>query len=419
MTSDSPNSIENQETIETSLIVPLAWRKQTWEMGRDDGKIGQPSESGHAIQEPQASLDWQQFIAAKVEQLGREEANELIWQAYRTRLNAKLYNANMYHDKLRKQLNRQPYDTKLSSRFTGIALGVVYLVIAVILMFADFPLSKQVITDGFDFINNDFGVYILTVGLCLSSVFIKYFIDEMFYSEETTRWRRAILITVLVFFLSATVVFGVFRNISFSEEQQRETQIGEKTKSGDQASETTGSATTKSGRAGDGTAKDVKARDGADGAETADGTSKGSDKKNLLMSDENWNSLAFILLTLLFPIIGGICFSAGIREIKCWLSERSCLRLEEECQIAERMWFYSERKVAKMREIVGQLQSVEYKKLFIQLYEKTYNHGYERGLEEPTSGDQSNGFYAQCDRVIRRLMTQRLRDTKEIPRPGC
>ena len=187
----------------------------------------------------------------------------------------------------------QEKSTKNFKNFSFL-LGFTYLVIALFLIAADIPLAYKLTGDGFrlEFAN----AILMAVGLALSTIYIKIYYDEFVgapIEEAVTRfknlkdvedsdikkikwsWRRKVVIKTMILLLSIVtiLVLGIYRF-----EFYKKTELG---------------------------------------------NIKSDELQSVLAGD--WTQAAFILVTLLFPIIGGVCASLGISNIQNFVESKKTI----------------------------------------------------------------------------------------------
>lgn len=247
-------------------------------------------------------------------------------------------NQKEYHDLLDKEFKK---DTAKFS-FT---LGVVYLSIAFILILSDIPLALKLTQQGFDLdmdanhpvqalferpwevFQGNWEVFLLAIGIALCSVFVKIYYDEFISRpvdkviEELKRWRGLeaeedrksalqlkrrryrVKTALLVFSILSIALLGVFRFQTVMQIEKEERAIQR-------------------------LSTNMEFEFLEEGESPAAETS---------LPEASWgyhatSLLTFIFITLLFPLIGGICASIGLNTI---FNARALKQAKQEREIAE------------------------------------------------------------------------------------
>lgn len=118
--------------------------------------------------------------------------------------------------------------------------------------------------------------------------------------------------------------------------------------------------------------------------------------------------ICFILITILFPIIGGICLSLGVRNFQNLreISEANKHFKSKNDEYTDSLVKFTE--VSKNKQICEQnLQTIRSENFvddYTNLFYYCYQHGYERGVVEP---DKSLDIYERVEKLRDRLISTR------------
>ena len=249
------------------------------------------------------------------------QAQVEIWEKSSENAEETFQNQKEYHDLLDKEYKKD------TAKFS-LALGIVYLLIAFILILSDIPLALKLTQQGFDLdmdanhpvqalfqrpwevFQGNWEVFLLAIGIALCSVFVKIYYDEFISRpvdkvvDELKRWRGLeseedrndalklrkrryrIKTALLVFSMLSIALLGIFRfqTVIQIEKEKRAIQSVSSNMEFDFLSE--GETPT---------------------AESA--------LPEASMGYHVTSLLTFIFITLLFPMIGGVCASLGLNTI--------------------------------------------------------------------------------------------------------
>lgn len=301
-------------------------------------------------------------------------------------------NARKEFDESRKVLLRRSYHPRQFS----LLLAWIYLVVALILVLADIPLAVKLMEAGF---NLDFGTpgiselmeqpwavikgnwetLIMALGVALSSIFFKVLYDE-FVSGPLSNWatlaqrepdipsgdpgyekdiRKAYRIRAVVKFiifaltLGTIIILGIFRF---------------------QAS-----------------------------------ISKG----DLPVYMANWvTQFAFILITLLFPIVSGVCFSMGLDR---FLNRGEYKRARKSIQwkrdrfgTATERYESTKSQLEKVESYIEWVRSEAFYRKYLDHLLACYAIGYERGQLTPESNMKFQSFFDMIWRMRRKIVSRQV-----------
>jgi hypothetical protein len=387
---------------------PSEYEDQTWHLGWTDGRCGQPAGDNESILRARARLAWQHKISASEAEIGATSAVVNIAQSILGRLRNRLDSAVAEHHKLTSERNDNPQSYSLS-------LWVIYSLAAVCLLAADLPLSLKLVAMGYGVttenpmdarsiddlfihpwyvITHFWEALLLAAGIALAGIFVKYFLDAVVYREEqkTLSWVFAATLSgLLVLFIATTFLLGMFR-----ADVQRQKNITDLTNK-------------------------LSYLEEQRGAKPDPQIDKAITNINTLITGEQGGSrlsvrtISFIALTLLFPIIGGVCFSVGWRKL---VKVRRLRRAGKEMAMAEIAFDaglarYEQARGALESQIKGLERDLttyatadDYAEMLVNLY----RHGYSRGRNVPETIDAGASLYDRCEKAVARLLSGKMRE---------
>lgn len=390
--------------------VPAAYEATLWDLGWTDGRYGQES-SDKQLLEAQARLilmerqaqGHAELAALTVEQSAKQAGLEQAEGAYR--------------------------EVKLAPvpRAGSLFLGAVFAVATVILLFADMPISASIVKDGFKFEssagigtitsqNNGvpqlalgrqspsnqanqpvqesswadwlfeavirWGNLLIALGIAVSGVLLKHILDVLLFEEETDNWKswrkKAIWLAALLIYLYGIYLMGALR----FEVKVQELKFGVEADVRQQQPGLVGPAF------------DAAAQQ----------------RLSQLVQDSA--PRAFIFLTVLFPLAGGLCFSLA------WRTSQDALRKREHQRLVKDM--DDERRKAR-KELNSLIQTIaaltarlerennDFVVRLTEFYQALYQHGYERGKNVPETLDAGEGLYERCDKALTKLLAKQVR----------
>jgi hypothetical protein len=386
---------------------PSEYEDQVWHLGWTDGRSGQPISDNEAILRARARMLWQQKVTTAETEMGETNALVRSLETPVERLKLKAEQAFNDHSNLLHDRSENPQAYSLS-------LWVIYWLTAVMLLAADLPLSLKLVAMGYgvttdnpidgksvdDLLKDPWYVLtefweaiLLAIGVAIAGIFIKYLLDSLVYREEQKTRSSVFTVTlsvVLALFLVTTVLLGIFRaNV------QRQKNIAKLT---NQVS------VLEQQRLG--TSDPI-----IDKAIT--------DLKTLIQQEQTesaWSvrTVSFIMLTLLFPITGGICFSVGWRKLIKVLNLRRTKKASEKTEKdyeAQSLRYEQARGTLEgqtkrlARETAAYASADDYAEMLVSLY----RHGYMRGLNVPETMDAGASLYERCEKAVARLLAGKMR----------
>lgn len=426
---ESLESLHPQLSNELRLFIAKSIRF-FWYFGRKDGSIGQK-------QLPR------NFFKTHAGQIRDEVAGHLESQRVKNtvehKIKKKVFKAKKKIKDEAERYRNEIYTRKeLYPRNYSKWLAYFYIIIALLLIVADVPLALKLTQYGFN-LYTDFGdhsvdhfftlqegcesngenlfghiwlvfannweVFILAFGIALCTVYFKIFYDDFIgypvdkaarqfkiilnrfegFSKEdmnAIRWkyyaRLAVKVGILLLTLGTIVYLGMFRAENSAAMDSTTTVISESERI---FLEQLG-----------GTAPEPQ-----------------TVKDPLLL--ERLSKTCFILITILFPVVGGICLSLGIGNFqnRREMEESGSYYEARHNEYLEALGEYTE--VAKNKEIceksLEQVTKDGFSEEYTDFFYFCYQHGYERGVVEP---DKSLDIYERAQKLRDRLVSTKSYD---------
>ncbi|MBN1347928.1 hypothetical protein JXJ21_00830 [candidate division KSB1 bacterium] len=123
----------------------------------------------------------------------------------------------------------------------------------------------------------------------------------------------------------------------------------------------------------------------------------------------------FVFLTLMFPLVGGICFSAGWRRLENVKQYRNAKKTHK------RIKKDYESKYLKLQQEQTELASLDLKlkrerddyaheNSLADYWVNLYRHGYLRGKNVPETLEAGETLYERCEKSVAKLFSRKLRD---------
>ena len=389
--------------------------------GFKDGSLGKSQTGIKSLAEGNAQSLKNALIELVEVNIHRSEAQVEVSQQSVEKAEADFQGQKEYHERVDKEYKKD------TSKFSFL-LGSVYLLIAFVLILSDIPLALKLTQQGFDLdmdINHpvqalferpwevfqgNWEVFLLAIGIALCSVFVKIYYDEFVSRpidkivEEMNRLRgleskgdsdRALKVksrrywiktALLAFSMLNIATLGVFRfqtELQIKKEERVLQELPNET--------------------------DFSFLD--EGGETSE---------ELTLPEPSWEHqltslFAFIGITLLFPLIGGICASLGLNAIfnarALRLARRTLCKAESELELAQDSLKESKGEIARWNSKQETLADPNYvsnlAKLLFGLYNKRYEEGFHSSTQDP---DESSGSSSLLDDFSRKGFTQPLWD---------
>jgi hypothetical protein len=385
---------------------PSEYDDYVWHLGWTDGRYGQPQENNEAVLRAEAKLKWQQKVAAAEAEIetARARVNQSGESVGRLRPAVEQLRQGRLDMVTERSRNPQAY---------SLSLWLIYSTVAILLFAADLPLSLKLVAMGYGVttrdnnysvdnlltnpgyvVTNFWEAMLLALGIALSGVFVKYFIDSAVFDDENqtkSRFFRPFLYGIGALFLSTIVLLGFFR-----AGVQREESVKQLTQKVEALAE-----------------ENQQRPDLAISRTITDLQQQIQEQRG--ESPLSIRTLSFILLTLLFPIVGGICFAVGWRKLIKLRQYRRLAGELEACEArydAESARYEAERGglAALEKRLRRELDEYGTSDAYAELQVGLYRHGYMRGRNVPETIDANASLYERCETSVAKLLAKRMRN---------
>lgn len=288
---------------------------------------------------------------------------------------------------------------RVNPRAFSINLSIFYTLIALFLVLADIPLALKLTQRGFDLdlgsiplkelfitpwgvFQQNWEVFLLALGISVCTIFVKIFWDTFIekptiattlYAEQYGRAfpkeKRKYYLVVLALFVMTILSLGLFRDANLNDRNIAEATANEGEVNSSFVPDTTGTS-----------------RQNPINADSS------IDYKKVV------TLTTFVLITLLFPIVSGICFSIGI----------NCLHNHNELTRSKTEWEHKgerfrdeltkksikEEQKANYSSWLERYKDPKYITTISNLLLAYYNHGYQKGaLESVSQGDDTDIYH--------------------------
>lgn len=359
-------------------FLPLkGYEAPTWNLGVDDGRIGQPKHT-----------ELTKYVEAAAREEIERRRNELQNKA--AALEKKIIGAEDLKTKLALDYERvkakwqEIWETRHEQYHDFFwPSGLIYLAVALVLILADIPLSLKLVADGFDWRTEIDGITfdllftrpvevmqklwepaLLAIGIALTAIFFKYYYEEFivhrFRKQFGSNKFIIIMSAVLVLSLCTIFVLGMFR----SEVQNRLLQLQM-------------------------------------------GTSN-------VAAELFWSKPTFILLTLLFPLVGAICFGYGFTILQnasqYYGLQFSQWRHRKRLNTISKRLQHSQAEKSTTEQDLNKYSDSKYIEPMMASLKDLYLHGYNRGYYFPETVDPETELYKKCEKIIDKMLSARVRN---------
>jgi hypothetical protein len=393
---------------------PVAgYDEKLWYVGWTDGATGQPPDDGVRLIRAH-DRDRNQRLAEKLNRReARAAAKADASQQRLARTATDLAATRNELAELEMRRRKEPQDF-------SIVTGVTYVLVALILILSDMPLSLSLVAEGFhmptkyeieatdetivlgdlfsdrwaDVLRYLWQPIILAIGIACLGIFFKIITDYFLSSVDALpeeRWFARLFKWVRrVFFFSAfaLMIVGLYSVGTLRSRQQALDAAQERT------------LATQGTRPRD--AEDPVARAKREAAEAAERAKREREERVRTEAVELWTDVSFILLAITLPVIGGICFSVGWKRIqrfgqlwtarimsgwRAWRIDRE--RERQEVNKADAAFLHAEFERLEKRNAEVDLTALG-----------VYMHGYARGFATPQRLEPHRSVYAHCKDVL-------------------
>jgi hypothetical protein len=395
--------------------------EELWAVGWTDGATGQPPHHGIALikahDDNRNRRVAQQLSHRKA--LAEAEADASLKRIERSANDLDRTRAELID--LEERRRRDPHEFSV---FTGI----LYVVIALILLLSDMPLSLSLVAEGFNLplkYDLDSGEtivlgqvfspqwrevlrylwqpIILAVGIACLGIFFKIVTDYFLSSTEERpsdpwfaiafKWmRRAFFALAFALMLGGLWSVGTLRSrqqaLNAAVERRPDTQPRMRV-------------------AEDPTTSDEKLKQ-----QRIDKAKY--DQEELFRSDavDVWTSRSFIALAITLPLIGGICFSVGAKRVQrvlqLWTARVRCmwrgLRIDRDRKNQAVQKSSSEFLAQELQRLSSHGDEIDVTAL------RVYLHGYSRGYAMPQKLEPNRNLYDHCKAILQRWIATGVQD---------
>lgn len=401
-----------------------------WQGGWQDGRIGQIKTQIGEIAHACAVFKQDEIKSAYEARLAQLETEiELKKKIYKN-AETDYETSDKYHKSINKKYRKNP--RKFSK-----SVAVIYLVFAILLTFADIPLALKLTQTGFDLdlgenfriqqlFENPWGVFkenwevfILAFGVALCTISIKIFYDEFIEKpleltitefknlrgvktpEEVQKikrvhlYRLAFKILVLFLTLGTVVMLGKFRFETIEHQNRLEERSVGSGLGFDQFSDIA--------------EPDANGASGTDFLSVARQDSSAAQDEETRKTITEWT---FIAITILFPLIGGICASLGLnywgnrRELN--VSRKLCETFKAHYLAASKQVEETDKKKSYWRGALDWCTGKAFVSNVQKLLLNYYDHGYQRGMLESDTSNLGKDLFAWAEALRNDLISRNI-----------
>jgi hypothetical protein len=306
------------------------------------------------------------------------------------------------HDKQQHEYyNHLIYHFRYHPRSFSITLACLYFIIAIALVFADFPLAKKLIGEGlFSFDDPSKAkrdVYITAIGISLCSIYIKIFYDEYIGGQYGQN-----LISKLKFLHLFNKKQQLDDHGDLGQQQQIAVKHGNLRK---HAAKVFILAITLCALVILGIYR----------AKTVGGihAAIATEQQISYIIPPGLESLTFITITLLFPIISGVCLSLSLT------AQQNILRLKKarkDCKISLEKYTQSLKELTRIKKEHADVQSEvdkwddpdEQIKKYTIIFTSYYNQAFNIGLTQPDHYSKNQSFFKKVEAWRERIVARKI-----------
>ncbi len=289
----------------------------------------------------------------------------------------------------------------------SLAMGVIYIIVAILLVFADIPLSYLLTKEAFA-LEELWQTVLMSIGIALCTIYVKIYYDEYFafpmeksvsqfksvnlkgidddeveIKQVKKVWKRRFTAkTIMLIFSMLTIVcLGIVRYNFFIAEK-----VVVKTETSPTPS-------------------------GLDFSNRVQPDNSSSNSEQLNSAYKHWSTpLAFILITLLFPMIGGVCASLGSDKIQNY---KELVQTDKNCENKREIYLQALKELNEVEKRLKNWESYlkwsDEKGTFVKEYTSyfiaCYVHGYERGILQANLGKD---LFNKAEEMRRKLMARQI-----------
>ncbi|MDX6612509.1 MAG: hypothetical protein QOD75_1695 [Blastocatellia bacterium] len=410
---------------------PYAYIDEEWHLGWTDGRVGQPPRLNKDIVEARVRTEAAEALLSTQAKMASKETTIAGLSDLLDKRKVRLESKEDFYNKLSDKRNRNYLEFSRS-------LGYLYLFFAILLFLADIPLSLKLVASGFQVpveadlpagvapigsstkllidhllfhpwvvLGNFWESLALAAGIAFVGIIVKYYVDLIVLRDAETPGPKKlaiVVLTVILFGFVTTIFFlGNFRAEQQSQAVRR--QVETNLRNENEANKIFNSGNPNALR-----------KIFRENEITEEVTKRFNDTQAL--SGSKWLIQTFIALTLLLPIVGGVCFSASgskLRNAKqYWFALLDYKKLEIECDKLSLSLKKEEGDLQGLRENLKQiLGDPDRLKSRAELKLGLYLHGYARGQTVPETLEEGASLYERCEKTVTKLLAKKSRERFE------
>jgi len=415
-------SIATSGSNEPLLRPPTAkYDEKLWAVGWTDGATGQPPEQGIALIRSHDADRNQQLKKQLSESKALAEAEAEAASQRIQRKTVDLEQTRAELTDLEERRRKDPHEFSVST-------GILYVLIAVILLLSDMPLSLSLVAEGFNLpvsheLDNGEMILlgqifspqwrevlrylwqpiILAVGIACLGIFFKIVTDYFLSSVEEApsdprfaiafKWMRRIF-----FVLAFALMLGGLWNVGTLRSRQQALNAALERRPDTQPRTRV--------------AEDAATREARLKQEGIDKAKYDQEERVRAEAVDLWTNRSFIALAITLPLIGGICFSVGAKRVQrflqLWTARVRCawrgfgIDRDRKNQAVQKS--SSEFLAQELRRLSSQADEIDVTAL------RVYLHGYSRGYAMPQKLEPNRSLYEHCKAILQRWIATGVQD---------
>jgi hypothetical protein len=410
---------------------PFEYTTEEWHLGWTDGRCGELADLNGKIPEGDVRRELEVELKTTEEKIAECGTGIPAFEQLVERKRIRFNRAEELFNDLTTRRNANYIDFSKP-------LGYLYFIFAVCLFAADIPLSLKLVASGFQVpveadmpsdvpkigsaskllidhllfhpwyvIGTFWEPMTLAAGIALVGIIVKYYLDVVILPRrgaERPHWIVIIVLTIILFgFVGTLYSLGHFR----AEQQQQAVrrEIEDKLRAEDLENRTFNQSRPNTPRPvydEHAIAQEVENRYKAKAGVTA--------SQYLIQT--------FIALTLLLPIIGGVCFSASGAKLRNANQYKVAKSEYAECESEfDRASLLLQKENGRLKGLetlkartIRALETDSEVAWRVSLKRDLYSHGYARGQLAAETLEEGATLYARCEKVVEKLLAKRARN---------
>ena len=407
---------------------PFQFIDKDWGLGWTDGRSGQPLRLDRPTLEAGARLE----LKERVQEIGQLIAVKVTrFAALKDLLDRReehLKTTQDFYEKLSRKRNANYLEFSRP-------LGYLYLVFGILLFLADVPLSLKLVASGFQvpveaelpegvaaigsttkllidhlliYPRYVIGLFweslALAGGIAFVGIIVKYYVDLIVLRDkdvERPRLLATVVLTVILFgFIGTVFLLGNFRAEQQMQADRR--QIDNTVRDENQKNQAFNENN-----------PTAQPRRVFSETEIVDEVNRRYGTQSSMKSA--WLIQTFIALTILLPVVGGVCFSASgarFRNAKqYWLAFLDYKKAENE---RDRLVLQIAKEQGDVTQLTQRLQELksdpDYLTAIVDFKLGVYQHGYARGRTIPETVESGASLYERCESAISKLLSRKAQE---------